>query len=89
MEDFLDQPNENPKDSHLWSMELSMGISEARMLYNCVSNYKKLLEASNGEKEEVEYISNLKIKLFAVIMEYDINEQFPDLKDFEENLDNK
>ncbi len=90
MEDFLDQPNENPKDSYFWSMDLTMGIDEAKMLYNCVSTYKKLLEASIDEETvESKYISSLQSKLFAVIMDYNINRQFPDLKDFNENLDNK
>ena len=63
-----------------WSLELRMGISEAKMLYNCIRIYSSMLVETDENTEEIEYMKGLKHKFFAIITEYNLQKQFPDTK---------
>ena len=57
-----------------------MGISEAKMLYNCIRIYSSMLVETDENTEEIEYMKSLKHKFFAIITEYNLQKQFPDSK---------
>ena len=63
-----------------WCAELRMGISEAKMLYNCIRIYSSMLVETDENTEEREYMNTLKTKFFTVITDYDFKKQFPDSK---------
>ena len=63
-----------------WCAELRMGISEAKMLYNCIRVYSNLIDVDEEETEEKEYFNTWKTKFFTVITDYDFKKQFPDSK---------
>ena len=72
-------PSEDEVESQ-WCAELRMGISEAKMLFNCIRIYSSMLVETDENTEEIEYINGLKNKFFAIITEYNLQKQFPDSK---------
>lgn len=66
-----------------WSMEMKMGIEETRMLYDAVSHYVEVWPGKDENKpvEEKVYLLSLQNRLFAVILDHNLRQQYPDLED--------
>ena len=64
-----------------WSMELNMGIEETRMLYDAVSHYAEVWPGKNENKPIAEKVRLLSLqnRLFAVILDNNLTQQFPNL----------
>ena len=71
------------EDSEDWVVEIKMGITETRLLYNHICNTldthpypRKIASSENGNlymvpyAEEYAYLNALRNKLFAIICEY-------------------
>ena len=62
-----------------WSMEMRMGIKETRLLYNAIEGYLQVWPKDTRPLEEYEYLQSMRTRLFAVIMDYNVHGEFPDL----------
>jgi len=70
--DRHDEPEWDPeKIDKEWHCVTKMGIVETRMLYNVVCGYLEIWPGSPQRPiEELRYLQELKIKLFAMITDY-------------------
>ena len=72
---------DDSKEKLDWSMELNMGIEETRMLYDAVSCYAEIWPGKNENKPIAEKVRLLSLqnRLFAVILDHNLTQQFQNL----------
>ncbi len=74
MEHCQDEPDREPSGDEEFYCESRLGINEVRMMYDSVCFYMSIWPGPPARPEqEKEYLEFVRNKLFAAIMEYNLN----------------